>query len=183
VHNLGYKAHKLGIIHRDIKPENIIITPDLQTAYLVDFGIALSTEEAKRLTGTGYVIGTRVTFYEVLASQRMAVGVLLAKEDYREIVNPAIQWAFEMTFDDKVGRESIRKSLEEAAFVARDGAYEVLTEEILAYLKDVDLKAKEDWYLHTVRDVLEALMANPECNSGSAPNLGAIFRNINRVQR
>jgi serine/threonine-protein kinase len=40
-------AHKNGVIHRDIKPENIIITPDMQTAYLVDFGIALSAEEAK----------------------------------------------------------------------------------------------------------------------------------------
>jgi serine/threonine protein kinase len=40
-------AHKNGVIHRDIKPENIIITPDMQTASLVDFGIALSAEEAK----------------------------------------------------------------------------------------------------------------------------------------
>jgi serine/threonine-protein kinase len=40
-------AHKNGVIHRDIKPENIIITPDMQTAPLVDFGIALSAEEAK----------------------------------------------------------------------------------------------------------------------------------------
>jgi serine/threonine protein kinase len=52
-------ASSLGIVHRDIKPENIIITPGRETAYLVDFGIAISTEDSKRLTGTGYVIGTQ----------------------------------------------------------------------------------------------------------------------------
>jgi hypothetical protein len=33
-----------------------------------------------------------------------------------------------------------------------------------------------------LRDVIEALMANPECETG-APALGAALRNINRVQR
>src|SRR6185369_13840186 len=50
-------AHTLGIVHRDIKPENIIVTPDLTSAYLVDWGIALSAEEASRLT-SGQWIGT-----------------------------------------------------------------------------------------------------------------------------
>ena len=87
-------AHKLGIVHRDIKPENVIITSDLQSAYLVDFGIALSVDDLKKLTKYGYAIGTPgymapeqlagelvdsradiyslgVTFYEVLAGKRI----------------------------------------------------------------------------------------------------------------
>lgn len=52
-------AHQLGIVHRDIEPENIIITPDQETAYLVDFGIAVSIEDSKRLTNTGYAVGTQ----------------------------------------------------------------------------------------------------------------------------
>ena len=41
-------AHDLGVVHRDIKPSNIIITPDRESAYLVDFGLALSKEEAEK---------------------------------------------------------------------------------------------------------------------------------------
>jgi serine/threonine protein kinase len=315
-------AHKLGVIHRDVKPENIVITPDMETAYLVDFGIALTGDEAKRLTGTDYVIGSPgymspeqsagepidhrtdiyslgVTFWEALAGKRMAVGnyeylastneaipdaideliidcleqkerrlssprlfstrltgalsqpskplsdvlahgklhelasvieemsatdirnlpagqrvlivtkivdvvgsnehqlayaaerfldlmlvrgVLLDKEDYRDIAKPAIQWGFEREFANGIGKESLRKGLEEAAFIARDGGYDVLTEEMLSYLKTVELGEKEDWYLHTMREVIEALMANPECST-VAPELGAALRNLNRVQR
>jgi serine/threonine protein kinase len=47
-----------AIIHRDIKPDNIIVTPDDANALLVDFGIALTEDDVKKLTGTGYAIGT-----------------------------------------------------------------------------------------------------------------------------
>ena len=51
-------AHQMKVIHRDVKPENIIIAPDGATAYLVDFGIAISTQDGKKLTKEGYVVGT-----------------------------------------------------------------------------------------------------------------------------
>jgi len=50
-------AHESKIIHRDIKPSNLILTPDLASCYLVDFGIALSDADLKGLTG-GTPVGT-----------------------------------------------------------------------------------------------------------------------------
>lgn len=106
-------AHSLGVIHRDIKPENVIITPDRETAYLVDFGIALSTNDPKKLTEYGFAIGTPgymspeqaagkeidartdlyslgVTLYEVLAGKQILVGDYAELSTVDESVPPAI---------------------------------------------------------------------------------------------
>jgi hypothetical protein len=107
---------------------------------------------------------------------------LIDADSYREIVRPAIQWAFEKEFAGITGRPTIRKALESAAFDARDGAFDVLTQELLAYLGKVDLNSKQDWYLHSMRETIEALMANPTCEE-AAKSLGAVLREVNRVQR
>ena len=43
-------AHAHGLVHRDLKPENIVVGPDMRPRIL-DFGLALSLDEAARESG------------------------------------------------------------------------------------------------------------------------------------
>jgi serine/threonine-protein kinase len=68
-------AHNAGLIHRDVKPENIIVTPD-DFAYLVDFGIAESNDDA-RLTTVGSAIGS----FAYMAPERFGAGNITPAAD------------------------------------------------------------------------------------------------------
>lgn len=315
-------AHHLGIIHRDVKPENIIITPNKESAYLVDFGIAISVEDGKKLTKSGYVVGTpgymspeqhageqldqrtdvyslAVTLYETLAGHALRLGayeslssinqtippqiddlitacledkprrldsvklfssqlsgalqlpskpiaevfthgklheialtleslepvgvmnlsagqrdllilkitdvassddphlefaserflalmltrgIFLSKDDYREIVGPAISWGFERHFGPRLGKLSVRDAMEEAAFISRGDAHTVLTEEFIKFLERTQLESKEGWFLHALREVISALMANPDSTTSSPP-LKEALKKVNKLQR
>jgi serine/threonine protein kinase len=314
-------AHANGVVHRDIKPANIIITPDRSNAYLVDFGIALSANDSKKLTEYGYAIGTPgymspeqmagkevdhrtdlyslgVTLYEALAGKAVPVGdyeelstadesiapqldeliqeclapaerripsakaflskladtarvskplsevlahgrlhevadalapldaddfvrlppgqralillkcddvvtsgseslrpaaislletllriaILIPKEEFREIVRPAIDWAYEKNSFGRQGNWALQEALVHAASAARVDAHTVLSGELLAFLSDKKLADKQNWYLQVLRNFLNALLANQSCQENVA-ELSVVMRDLNRTQR
>ena len=316
-------AHGLAITHRDIKPENVIITPNRESAYLVDFGIAITAEDGKKLTKSGFVMGTAgymspeqqagdpvdrrsdiyslaVTLYETLAGNSLRAGptyqalstlnetippqiddlilacleerdrrldsaklfssqlagalqlpskplsdvlthgrlhelsislealtasdtahlpvgqrdvmltkiidvvgsndanlefpaerllelmvtrgLFLPKDDYRDIVIPAIEWGFDRYFGSRLGKQTIREALEQAAFASRGDAHQVMMEEFTKFFSRTNFEDKPDWYLHAIRELVIALMANPSCVEGS-PELKTVLRQVNKIQR
>ncbi len=51
-------AHSQGIYHRDIKPSNIMIEEETGRLVLTDFGLAVKEEQSRRLTRSGFAMGT-----------------------------------------------------------------------------------------------------------------------------
>ncbi|MFN0136823.1 MAG: serine/threonine-protein kinase [Phycisphaerae bacterium] len=314
-------AHGLGVIHRDIKPANIIITPNRESAYLVDFGIALAADDARRVTESGYFIGTPgymspeqqagdrvdavtdlyslgVTLYEALSGKRVPTGkyeeiaasneaippeiddliqdclkdrphristprefasrlagalkpqlplsdvlahgrlhevaaaleelsadelpklpegqralIMLKLDDivtsgdpqlefacarflelliprgiyldenaFQAIIAPAVEWGYERNIAGRLGRDGIRRELILAAAKVRGAAHRILRGQIESFLRNTKLADKEDWYLHSIRELLQTLLANPTCGEGSR-DLAALLMDVNRVQR
>jgi serine/threonine protein kinase len=314
-------AHEMKLIHRDIKPENIIVTPDQKSVYLVDFGIAISADESKKLTQKGFVIGTEpymspeqragkevdwrtdiyslgMTLYEALSGQMVEAGnyeelssldetippdidelvrecllektkrvqsatsfadrlvgantlrrpladvlthgrlhelalaiedmnaddfsqlpesqralILLKLEDivqsgernlrfaceqfivlllhrankmsadeYEQLVSPAIEWGFEIEFEGTVGREQIRRAIAATASAASETGHPILAERFVNFCAGLDFESKEDWFLHSLREVSQSLLANPFCRAHTT-KLADVLRNVNRIQR
>jgi serine/threonine protein kinase len=130
-------AHSHNIIHRDIKPSNIILTPDLLSSYLVDFGISLRKDDLSSLTG-GSPVGTPgymspeqergeeltsatdifslgIVLYECLAGARPSVG------GYRplSIVNESIPPSVDALIQEALREEPERRPAAANAFSER----------------------------------------------------------------
>jgi serine/threonine protein kinase len=67
---------KLKIVHRDIKPENIIVSTELESIKLVDFGLATRTDEPSYIfvrCGTPGFIAPEILKIKDLATVRLGV--------------------------------------------------------------------------------------------------------------
>ena len=54
-------CHKRGVIHMDLKPENVLVTKDLSTIKLIDFGLAeLEENDEDYVSGTGPYLAPEV---------------------------------------------------------------------------------------------------------------------------
>ncbi len=119
-------AHDHDIIHRDLKPSNIILSPDLLSSYLVDFGIALRKDDLSSLTG-GSPIGTAgymspeqehgeeltsatdifslgIVLYECLAGSRPSVGGYRPLSIVNESIPPSVDTLIQEALRDEPQR-------------------------------------------------------------------------------
>jgi hypothetical protein len=61
--------------------------------------------------------------------------------------------------------------------------HEVLSECLISWLDHTALDQKENWFFHAARELVDRLLANPNCNDNHAERLAEHRQQINRLQR
>ncbi|MGI8745651.1 MAG: serine/threonine-protein kinase, partial [Bryobacteraceae bacterium] len=168
------RLHEIAISLEALSASDIANLPPGQRALFV-------SKIADILASSDYSLEyPAASFLEMMLTR----GLLLSGDDYRDVAAPAITWAFDRVYSDgRVGRAKLREALEEAAFLARGEAYEVLSQEVIAFLKKTALEDKENWFLQGLREVITALMANLSCGTAEAKDLNSLLRSVNRITR
>jgi len=166
------RLHEVALAIRDLTAEDFTRLPEGQRALiLVKLDDVVSSADPN-------LDFAAAQFLELLITR----GLLLDKDSFRQIVVPAIHRGFEHEYEGRIGRRPLRDAIEQAASSARPDAHEVLREEFVSFTERSSLGAMPDWLLHQIREVLQALLANPACTRG-AKKLADALREVNRTQR
>jgi len=167
------RLQEIALALREIKPEEFMRLPDGQRALiLVKLGDIVAQDEPNLLYATA-------EFLELMILR----GVRLDEEGYEQIAAPALIRAFDYEYDGRQGRPSLQEAIEAAAGLTDGAAYSVLAREVVNFVaKQTSLIQKPGWYLQGLRQILQALLANPACISG-ARELADALRKVNSAQK
>jgi serine/threonine protein kinase len=99
---------------------------------------------------------------------------------YSYIAKVGFEWGFDKYFNTWQGDQTIRDALISAAKAAGNDNHSVLSEEFLNLLAEKDIADLPSWYIHDLRIVATALLANPACGD-EAEALAEMYNEINAV--
>ena len=114
------------------------------------------------------------------------MGVHLDPTEYTKIVTPSVRLGLGAATDGDPyakGVSLIRDALVDAARDVVQPNHHVIVEVLLGWLADISIESQKAGLYHSLRLLLNALMANPECDDNDAPQLAAVLGRINELQR
>lgn len=114
------------------------------------------------------------------------IGVLLEPTAYSKIIAPAIRLGFgAITNEERSPRgiPMLRDALLEAAHDVTQPNHHAIVDAIVIWLDGITIEQQKAGLYHALRLVVQALMANPECNDDDAPKLATLLEKINNLQR
>ena len=117
-----------------------------------------------------------------LLAELVRVGHSSRMADYALIVQHAFEYGLERKYGETwVGNVGIRDSLNAVASTAEDEAHQMISEALFSYLDTHPLGVKPGWYLHQLRELLQHLLANPNCEASNAERLAGILDELNQL--
>jgi hypothetical protein len=103
------------------------------------------------------------------------------ERDYSGIVDSAFEWGFEKVYTQNwAGDEAVRNALILASKEAPDDSVQAISKSLINFVKQFNLADKAGWYLHDLRLIVMALMANQYCDQ-FADELANLYDEINTI--
>ena len=107
-------------------------------------------------------------------------------DDYKFAVEKCLVFGYEKKYDEtwgnpRIGNNVPREALNDVALECNSSAHAVVSNRTLDFLKGQTLEGKPKWYFHALRDLLQNLLINPQCNDDDARLLGAQLTDVNRL--
>jgi len=107
---------------------------------------------------------------------------LEGEHEYRPVVSAAYVWGFDKHYGSNwYGDQGIRHSLIESAKAANTSGHQVLASELISFVKGKEFADRAGWYMHDLRTIVMALLANPACGS-DANALADLYDQINEAR-
>lgn len=117
-----------------------------------------------------------------LISLLVQLARLEPKSDYKIVTDAALEWGFEQVYGEKwQGQQEVRDGILEAAKSSSKQGLGVLSESFLNFVSSRDLTGLQGWFLHDVRAIAMAILANPKCEEVQATRLAEIYDRANEV--
>jgi hypothetical protein len=103
------------------------------------------------------------------------LGIYLEQDQYLRVIKPAIRFGFGYLAGDgspaAKGNFRVREAIADAARQVTTDNHHAIVEALLEWLEGIDIKIQRNWFYHSVRQLLNSLLANPSCSDSDASRL------------
>ena len=101
--------------------------------------------------------------------------------DYHPIATAAFEWGFDKSYGPNWhGNQEVRTALVDSAKGVKEIGHRVLSNAFMQFLANKDLRQLAGWYMHDLRLIVMALLANPACGD-QADELAVHYDRINEA--
>ena len=169
------QLHEVIAAIRDMTPEEFMELPAGQRTLVLMKCEDLIAAEDDRLALA------RAEFISVLSRLTLHAPT----EQYRPIAEAALHFGFEYERPGMgwIGDRRVREALNEAAMKVGSANHAAISDRVVAWLGQIELDVREGWFFHSLRELLDRLLADPACQEVHATKLGTYRRKINQLQR
>lgn len=171
------QLHEIAAAIRDMSPSAFMEMNPGQRLLILQKCHNLIAEESPKFKAA------KIEFITILTG----LGVHLKPEQYARVIKPAIRFGFGYLSKEggpaPPGNYQIREEIFNSAVEVKGENHHIMVSELTEWLNDINAAIQKNWFYHSVRQFLNALLANPHCSGEDAIPLAEKLAQMDDLQR